>query len=67
MPLMSVGPHQVMFGYWQDFRTTVDLPRAREDDFRARIVIAAGFEDGQLAATVDLEVRVRDPACCRCD
>ena len=43
----------------QPIRPPVNLPRAGEDDFRLRVVLAAGFENRQLAAAVDLEVRVR--------
>ena len=39
-------------------RPSVDLARAREDDVDSWIVVAAGLEDRELGATVDLEVGV---------
>ena len=43
----------------QVMRLAVYLARAGEHDAHLRVVLAAGFEDGQLAPAVDVEVGVR--------
>ena len=54
-------PHQLRLVHRQRIGPPVDLPRAREHDLRARVVVPARFEQRQLAAAVDLEVRIRIP------
>lgn len=50
---------RVLFIDRQILRPAVDLPGAGEDDADLRIVLAAGFEDGQLRGGVDVEVATR--------
>ena len=59
MPLTSVGLTRCCSVTGSALGTSVYLPGAREHDLHARIVAAARLEDGQLAAAVDLEIRVR--------
>ena len=47
------------FRHRQRVGPAVDLARAGEDDLDPRVVAAARLEDRQLAAAVDLEIRVR--------
>ena len=47
------------FGHRQHVGPPVDLARARIDHLDARVVVAARLEQRQLAAAVDVEVRVR--------
>ena len=57
---VDVGrPHELRFGDRQRIGPPVHLARAGEHDFHLRIVVAARLEHGQLAAAVDLEIRVR--------
>ena len=53
------GPDQMRLGHRQRVRTAVDLSRPGEDDLHAGVVAAAGLEQRQLAAAVDLQIRVR--------
>src|SRR5205085_9932460 len=53
--------HQVRFSDRQRVGPYVDLTRAGIHHLRRRIVVAARLEDGQLAAAVDFEIRVRIP------
>ena len=50
--------HEVLFGHRQLLGSSVHLARAREDHLHARVVAAARLEDRELAAAVDLEIRV---------
>ena len=61
MPLTSVGRTRCVSVDRQRVGPAVDLARAGEDDLRAGIVVAARLEQRQLAAAVDLEIRVRIP------
>ncbi len=54
-------PDELRFVHRQTIGTPVDLTRAREHHLHFRVVRAAGFEHGELAAAVDLEIRVRIP------
>ena len=64
---VDVGrPHEMRLGHGQAVGLAVHLPRAREHDLHRRVVVAARLEDRQLRPAVDLEIGVRDPACCRC-
>jgi len=53
------GPYQMAFGHRQRVGPPVNLARAGVDHLDARVVMAARLEQGQLAATVDLEVGMR--------
>ena len=47
---VDVGrPHEMRLGDGQEVRAPVDLSRAGEDDFHRRVVVAARFEQRQLA------------------
>src|SRR5687767_12085765 len=50
---------EVLLGHGQRVRAAVHLSGSREDDLHGWIVAAAGLEDEQLAAAVDLEVGIR--------
>ena len=56
---VHVDGHEVRLVDGQVLRPAVDLARAGEDDLHRRVVMAAGLEDRELAAAVDLEIRVR--------
>ena len=53
--------HQLRFVDRQAIGLAVDLRVPRVHDFRPRIVLPAGFEQRQLRAAVDLEIRVGIP------
>ncbi len=52
------GAYEMLLGHRQELGLSIDLARAREDDFGDRIVMPAGFEERQLAVAIDLEIRV---------
>ena len=57
---VDVGrPHELALADRQRVGPAVDLARAGEDDLHVRVVVAARLENRQLAAAVDLEIRVR--------
>ena len=49
----------MIFGDRQRIRLSVDLARACEHDFDARVELAARLENRQLTAAIDFEIRVR--------
>ncbi len=51
--------HEMIFGDRQGVGLAVHLARAREHDLDARVELPARLEDRQLAAAVDVEIRVR--------
>ncbi len=55
------GPHEVRLGDRERVGLPIYLARAGEHDLHARVVAAAGLEERQLAAAVDLEIRVGIP------
>ena len=51
----------MLLGDGQRVGAPVDLARAGKHDLHLRVVVAAGLEDRQLAAAVDLEIGGRIP------
>ena len=58
-PVHIHGKDRVVFVHRQVRRPAVDLAGAREHDLDLGVVPAARFEDRELRATVDLEIRLR--------
>ena len=53
------GAQEMVFVHGHVIRLTVDLSSARKNNFDVFVVIAAGFENGQLRSAVDLQVVIR--------
>src|SRR5687767_13656236 len=50
-------PQRVLLIDREILGTAIDLPRAGEDHTDLRIVMTAGFENGELGSDIDLKVR----------
>src|SRR5687768_2814817 len=51
--------HQMCFGYWQRIRLPVHLACAGKHHLYPRVEFTARFQNRQLAAAIDLEIRIR--------